>query len=269
MSIKLIALDLDDTLLRADLSISGANRQALQDAENAGIEIVLASGRNYISMTEYTLLLGLNRQGNYLICSNGAETLEADTGRIVEQLRFSGEFCHEIAADIEEHGFPWQVYMNGKIYCSEINPWALRDKHLTGQPVELAPGKDILFRDGQVKFVIPGEPARIARLYAEFAATYADRAEVMTSKPYFLELLPPGADKGSALSRLTSRLGISMTSVMAIGDAMNDLGMVKASGYGCAPANALDTVKAAARFVSEKTNEEDAVADLIRSIALK
>jgi len=268
MKIDLIALDLDDTLLRSDLSISEVNRQALLAAEDAGIELVLASGRNYVSMKSYVEVLGLGRPGNFLICSNGAEILEAETGKMVERLSLGESFCHEAARNIESHGFQWQVYMDGKIFCSRINPWALLDQKLTGQPLLQADSREELFRNGQIKFVIPGEPERIARLYEDFSEYYGGIAEVVTSKPYFLEILPLGADKGSALTRLASRLGISMDSVMAVGDAMNDLTMLKAAGWSCAPANALDAVKAAARIVSTKTNEEDAVSDLILSVAL-
>lgn len=268
MNIALIALDLDDTLLRSDLSISETNRLALLAAENAGIELVLASGRNYASMNQYVRFLGLGRPGNFLICSNGAEILEAESGAIVDRLLLSEAFCHEVAKNIEAHGFPWQVYMDSRIFCSEINPWALLDEQLTGQPLLRFSSKDELFRDGQIKFVIPGEPERIAALYEEFSATYAGLAEVVTSKPYFLEILPLGADKGSALKRLASRLGIATESVMAIGDAMNDFSMLKTVGWGCAPANAIAEIKAIARVVSEKTNEEDAVSDLVLSIAL-
>jgi len=266
--IALIALDLDDTLLRSDLSISNVNRLALQAAENAGIELVLASGRSYAAMEAYVRFLGLGRPGNFLICSNGAEILEAESGKIVERLTLSETFCHQMAKNIEAHGFQWQVYMHGKIHCSELNPWAFLDERLSGQPAVKAVSKDELFRDGQIKFVIPGETERIAALYAEFAEFYAGVAEVVTSKPYFLEILPLGADKGSALNRLAVRLGISMENVMAVGDAMNDLSMLREAGWGCAPANAIDEAKAVARIVSEKTNEEDAVSDLVYSIAL-
>ena len=266
--IALIALDLDDTLLRSDLSISETNRLALQAAENAGIELVLASGRSYAAMEAYVRFLGLGRPGNFLICSNGAEILEAESGKIVERLALSEAFCHQVAKNIEAHGFQWQVYMDGKIYCSELNPWALLDERLSGQTAVKVVSKEELFRDGQIKFVIPGETERIAALYAEFAVFYENVAEVVTSKPYFLEILPLGADKGSALNRLTAKLGISMKNVMAIGDAMNDLSMLKEAGWGCAPANAIDEAKAVARIVSKKTNEEDAVSDLVYSIAL-
>jgi len=268
MEIALIALDLDDTLLREDLSISEKNRTAIRIAEDAGIEIVLASGRTYLAMERYLKFLDLNRPGNYLICSNGAEIMDAQQGATIERLMLPESFCHKAAAIIESRGFPWQVYMDGKIFCSRLNPWAIRDEALSGLPAVLAPDHAALFKNGQVKFVIPGEPDKIALLYAEFLRIFEGRAEIVTSKPYFLEILPIGANKGAALARLSSRIGIPMERMMAIGDAMNDLGMVSEVGWGCAPANALDEVKKAARIVSGKTNDDDAVADLIFSYAL-
>jgi hypothetical protein len=268
MKISMIALDLDDTLLGADLGISQANKNAIQAAEDNGIDIVLASGRNYISMQQYVKELNLNRPGNFLICSNGAETLNAEDGSIIEHLMLSEELCHEVSTVVEEQGLSWQVYMDGNIYSAEENRWSLLDQHLTGQPLVSAPPKVSLFRGGQTKFVIPGDPKKIALVNPILAAHFSGRAEVVTSKPYFLEVLPLGADKGSALSRLAEKLGFEMSDVMAIGDAMNDLGMIQAAGWGCAPFNALPAIKAAARIVSEKSNEEDAVADLIMSIAL-
>jgi Cof subfamily protein (haloacid dehalogenase superfamily) len=268
MKISMIALDLDDTLLSADLVISRANKNAIQAAEDSGIDIVLASGRNYISMLQYVKELRLDRPGNFLICSNGAETLSAENGSIIEHLKLSEELCHEVSRTVEENGLSWQVYMDGKIYSAEENRWSLLDQHLTGQPLMSAPPKETLFKHGQTKFVIPGDPEKIALVNPILSAHFNGRAEVVTSKPYFLEVLPLGADKGSALTRLAEKLGFKMSEVMAIGDAMNDLGMIRAAGWGCAPSNALPAIKAAARIVSEKSNEEDAVAELIISLAL-
>lgn len=268
MNIDLLALDLDDTLLRTDLTISPGNLESLREAEEAGVKLVLASGRNIHSMRAYANQMGLHKEGDFLICSNGAETLAADTGDIVERLMLSPELCRETADVIEAAGFPWEVYVDGCIFCSVVNPWAERDGLLTGQPVIQITDREAVLGTGQIKFVIPGEPERISMLLDELSVHFAGRAEVMTSKPYFLEILPAGADKGSALDRLASRLGIDMTRVMAIGDAMNDLGMIRMAGWGCAPSNAIDSVRKAARIVSTYTNDEDAVAHLVRSIAL-
>jgi Cof subfamily protein (haloacid dehalogenase superfamily) len=268
MNVDLIALDLDDTLLREDLTVSDANRAALAEAEERGIKIVLASGRNIHSMRHYASLLGLDAEGDYLICSNGAEILESWSGKVLERSLLSPELCHEIARAIEERGLPWQIYDEGKIHISRPNPWAQADSDLTGQPVVQVSDEDDYFSRGQIKFVVPGEVEVIARVQEELRRVFAGRAEVFTSKPYFLELMPLGVDKGRALGRLSSLLGIRMERTMAVGDAMNDLGMVRAAGWGCAPANANSAVKEAARLVSAYTNEEDAVADLVRRVAL-
>jgi Cof subfamily protein (haloacid dehalogenase superfamily) len=268
MKIDLIAIDLDDTLLKDDLSISEANIDALDKAEKTGIKIVLASGRNYPAMKGYVDMLKLRKRGDFLICSNGTETFEADTGEIVERLLLDSRFSAEIALEIESRGFPWQIYKNDRIVCSRINPWALKDTHLTKLPIEVASDTAALFSAGITKFVIPGEPRKISGLMEEFVKLFDHKAEVFTSKPFFLEVLPYGAGKGPALARLAHRLGIEAANIMAIGDAMNDLEMIRFAGWGCAPANAIDSVKHSARVVSARTNDEDAVADLVFSVAL-
>jgi Predicted hydrolases of the HAD superfamily len=268
MNVDLIAIDLDDTLLRADLTISEGNRRALAEASAAGIRVVLASGRNVHSMRAYAEELSLLGPGDYMICSNGAEILHSRSGRILDERRLEPELCPVIALAIESRGFPWQIYEEGMIHVSRPNAWAYEDGRLTGQPVILVEDRDAFFARGLLKFVVPGDPEAISGLVRELSAELAEKARVFTSKPYFLEVMPLGADKGSALERLCAMIDLPISRAMAIGDAMNDLGMVSGSGYGCAPANAIPEIRAAARFVSDKTNEEDAVADLVRRIAL-
>jgi Cof subfamily protein (haloacid dehalogenase superfamily) len=268
MKVDLIALDLDDTLLRTDLTISDANKRAIAKAQAAGIRVVLASGRNVHSMRGYAEDLALTGPGDYMICSNGAEIIHTASGRMIDERRLESAFCREIAAAIEARGFPWQIYEQGIIHVSAPNDFAYADSRLTGQPTILIEDREEFFNRGLVKFVVPGEPERMSRLVVELSALFGERAIVLTSKPYFLEVLAPGADKGLALGRLAGMLGLSMSGAMAVGDAMNDLGMVSAAGFGCAPANAGPEIRASARYVSSRNNEEDAVADLIERVAL-
>ena len=264
--IKLIALDLDDTLLRTDLSISQENKSALQRAESMGIHIVLASGRNYFSMRRYAEELSIQRRGDYLIGSNGAQLIQASTGKLLEELKLPAEFCRRITTQIEQQGFSWQIYIEGTIYCNRMNEWAMVDHQLSGLPIEIISDMDAFLSQDQTKILVGGEPDRIESLYEELKNNYESQAEIVTSKPYFLEILPKGANKGAALDRLAKRLRIGMESVLAIGDARNDLYMIQRAGWGCAPANAAEEVRLAARFVSTKTNEEDAVADILGQI---
>lgn len=261
--ISMIALDLDDTLLRADLSISEENKRALQRAENMGIHIVLASGRNYHSMRRYAEELFIHRRGDYLIGSNGAQLIRASTGDLLEDLALPAELCRSLVHEFERKGYFWQLYMQGKIYCARLNKWALTDHQLSGLPIEIIHDIDAVLSENQTKIVIGGEPEQIESIYRELVARIGDMTEIVTSKPYFLEVLPKGASKGAALERLAARLHLKMASILAIGDARNDLDMIQRVGWGCAPANAAEEIRALARFVSSKTNEEDAVADIL------
>jgi len=267
MNVDLLAIDLDDTLLRSDLTISEGNKRALAKARDAGIRVILASGRNFHSMRGYAEELGLVGPGDYMICSNGAEILQSSSGRVLDERRLDPVFCREIAAAIDARGFPWQIYEEGLIHVSESNPWALVDSKLSGQTTILLEGREEFFALGLLKFVVPGEPELLKKLVVELSALFGDRAIVLTSKPYFLEVLAPEADKGFALVRLAGMLDIPVSGTMAIGDAMNDLGMLRLAGFGCAPANANPEILAAARYISKRTNEQDAVADLVERVA--
>jgi hydroxymethylpyrimidine pyrophosphatase-like HAD family hydrolase len=95
-----------------------------------------------------------------------------------------------------------------------------------------------------------------------------DRVTIFTSKPYFLEILPPACGKGEALAFVTNRLGIGRESVMAVGDSMNDESMIRWAGWGVAMRNGDDRIKAMASFVTARTNEEDGVAELVERYIL-
>jgi Cof subfamily protein (haloacid dehalogenase superfamily) len=270
MPIELIALDLDDTLLRTDLTISEHNRRALRAASAQGVRIVLASGRNIYSMKRYAEELDAAGSGEYMICSNGAEIVETATGRRIHEVKIAGPLCHEIVAALGARGFPYQVYEDGQILANKLSAWTEKDMKLSGQPYRIVSAEEeaLLLDRGQMKFVIPGEPERIEVLKKELSELFDGRAEVLTSKPYFLEILAAGVDKGDALSRLCGFLGLGIEKTLAAGDAMNDLGMLRAAGLGCAPSNANPAAKAAAGYISPLSNEEDFVADIVERFVL-
>ena len=264
MRFDLIALDLDDTLLHSDLSISQANRRALKKAHGSGAKIVLASGRNIHSMGKYARLLGLDGPDDYLISTNGAEIVETATGRVLDETRIPAELCGEAVDFLEAAGSSWQIYVDGKIlYGGRKNAWTDEDSRLTGLPNEEVGDVAAALANGQLKFVIPGDPAVLPSLRDKARAHFGNRLEIFISKPCFLEFLPSGVDKARALATLAGRLDIPLARTLVMGDAANDLGMVREAGFSCAPANAVPEVKATARWVSPLTNDEDFVADAL------
>jgi Cof subfamily protein (haloacid dehalogenase superfamily) len=264
----MLAIDLDDTLLRSDLTISFRTRNAIRKAESAGTVVVLASGRIPSAMEHFARLLGLHKRPGYLICNNGTIIQESHTGKLIYEVKIPPKVAlvaYDLAA---AEGFPVQLYEDDIMYISRPNEFADYDQKLTGLRQVVVENFRAMVGNGCYKLLIPGDPM-ILRPLENILRTYIGaEATIFTSKPYFLEILPPKTDKGTALAKVAETLGIPQKSVLAIGDSMNDEAMIRWAGIGVAMANGDDRIKNVAAMVTEKSNDDDGVADLIERYVL-
>ncbi|MEW6566411.1 MAG: Cof-type HAD-IIB family hydrolase [Spirochaetota bacterium] len=267
--ISLLALDLDDTLLREDLTISFHTKNILKRVEEAGIIVVLASGRSPKAMERYARDLGLHKRPGYLVCNNGTTIQESHTGTIVKEFFLPIEAALAVFDLVDAEGFPVQIYEDGTIYVSRRNEYADIDQKLTGLRQVVVDNFRSFLAAGAQKMVIPGDPALLKPLEVLLKTFIGDRVTIFTSKPYFLEILPPATGKGEALAVVAQMLGIDRNQVMAIGDSMNDESMIRWAGYGVAMLNGDPRIKAIAKAVTSRTNEEDGVADFVEQHLLK
>jgi hydroxymethylpyrimidine pyrophosphatase-like HAD family hydrolase len=116
--------------------------------------------------------------------------------------------------------------------------------------------------------LVPGEPAELLELQSQLRAEFGDRAVIFTSKPYFLEILPPNCGKGEAVSWLAAELGFGMEKVMGFGDSMNDESLIRMAGHGVAMCNGLAEIKAIASHVTDFDNNHDGVGEFIKKYIL-
>jgi hypothetical protein len=267
--ITLLALDLDDTLLREDLTISFHTKNVLKRVEEAGIIVVLASGRSPKAMERYARDLGLHKRPGYLVCNNGTTIQESHTGTIVKEFFLPIEASLAVFDLVDAEGFPVQIYEDGTIYVSRRNEYADIDQKLTGLRQVVVDNFRSFLAAGTQKMVIPGDPALLKPLEVLLKTFIGDRVTIFTSKPYFLEILPPATGKGESLAVVAQMLGIDRNQVMAIGDSMNDESMIRWAGYGVAMLNGDPRIKAIAKAVTGRTNEEDGVADFVEQHLLK
>lgn len=263
MKPALVVLDLDDTLLSPDLSISDLNVDAVGRVLDAGIPVILASGRTIDSMRGYARQLGIHGRGLPIISANGAEVRDTDSETVLRRIALTPHACRIALGVLQELGLPAQAYEEGFIIVSEHNKWTEEDCRLTGLGIRLAVDNEELGAIPRSKLIASGEPALISRLYEEVKSRLAGIAHVLISKPCFLEILPPGADKGEALAWVASGMNIHREAVMAVGDSGNDLGMLGWAGTSCAPADARPDVRSVARYVSTRGHADGAVAELI------
>ena len=266
--IRMLALDLDDTLLRSDLTISFRTRNAIKRAENLGIVVTLASGRIPAAMEHFSRLLGMHKRPGYLICNNGTIIQESHTGETLYDKRIPVETAL-IACDLASaEGFPVQIYENDVMYISRRNEFADYDQKITGLRQVVVENFRAMVAAGCYKLLIPGDHMIIKPLEDLLRTYIGDEATLFASKPYFLEVLPPKTDKGVALAWVAEKLGVPREAVLAIGDSMNDEAMLRWAGIGVAMANGDDRIKDIAAMVTDKSNDDDGIADLIERYLL-
>lgn len=267
---KLIALDMDDTLLTSELRISSRAVSVIQKLAARNIFIVICTGRMPKGIEPFVRRLGLaqSEAGKYAILSNGSSIFDLQEKREI----FSRTLDYEILLRAKEEaarlGLPCQVYDFENIFASKENDFSRKDVALTKMELKIPSDFDSFLKQGFSKMLIPGDERIVRKLFGILQDAFGERAVVVTSKPYFLEVLPPNSGKGEALEILGERLEIKMSDIMAFGDSMNDETMILKCGLSVAMRNGLQTIKDEAKFVTRFSNEEDGVADFLEEFVL-
>jgi Cof subfamily protein (haloacid dehalogenase superfamily) len=266
--VRLLALDLDDTLLRSDLTISYQTRNAIKKVEAAGVIVVLASGRIPAAMDQFASLLGMHKKAGYLICNNGTLIQESHTGKVVYEIKMDVQAALTAFDLADAEGFPVQIYEDDIMYVSRHNEYTGYDQKLTGLRQVVVEHFRAMVANGCHKLLIPGDPALLVPLESILRTYLEDSVTIFTSKPYFLELLPVNTNKGTALEKVAGILGIDQKEVIAIGDSMNDEAMLRWAGMGIAMANSDERIKSIADMVTARDNDDDGVAEVIEKYIL-
>ncbi len=264
----ILALDLDDTLLRTDLTISLRTKAAIKKAEAAGYLIVLASGRLDLAMEKFVRFLGFHKKRGYVVSSNGALIKESNTGNIVHQSILNPETALMVYNLADAEDMCVQIYEGDTIYVSRRNEFADADIKLTGLRQVVASDFKNMVQSGPLKLLIPGDPLLLKPMEEILKNYLGDKATIFTSKPYFLEILPEDCHKGSALVKIAEITHVPRESVIAIGDSMNDEAMIRWAGVGVCMQNGNASIKAIADLVTRKNNDDDGVAGFIEEYLL-
>lgn len=263
MSIQLIALDVDGTLVNSRKELTEATAEALQKATQQGIHVCICTGRPYTECAEYYDRLPGVR---YIVHCTGAQVTDLHTGQtiyrhgltadeqrmlyniirkydIVPDIFDEENRIHNRASDMADASF-WGIFLD-----------TVRRTHIPEEDMDayienycgITNKIHMYFRDLSHK----------PKLWEELKQL---PYEVMESDPIDLEIMPLGIHKGVGLQKLAEHLGLESGQVMAMGDGGNDVGMFQYAGTAVAMKNASDEAKAAAHRVSRYTNDEDGVA---------
>jgi len=265
--VKLIAVDVDDTLLTSELEIPGASRQAFVQAQAAGIDVVLATGRMYRSVLPYARSLGITGP---LITYNGALIKDTD-GVLRSHSPVHLDLALEVAGFAVENSLVLNAYLDDELYVAEMNEQVEYYEEISG--VSAQPVGDLATylqerHAAPTKLLIVGDAEELKRCYPFVERRFGTRLQVAGSKPRFIEFTQKGVSKGRALAKLAAGMGLTAAEIMAIGDGENDMDMIEYAGIGVAVANAPAAVRAVADYVVA-SGEEAGVAEAIQRFALR
>ncbi|AOZ94828.1 Cof-type HAD-IIB family hydrolase [Paenibacillus crassostreae] len=267
MTYKMIVLDLDDTLLMDDHTISPRTKKALMDAQDAGVKVVLASGRPTFAMTHIAKELELEKYGSFILSFNGATITNCATNEQLFSSTLSPETVHELYHISKEEKVWIHTYVGDDIVTPVNNEYTDIEAVITGMPIIQVDLFDEAIHEPVVKVLMVEAPEKLVILEKKLQQQLVGKLNVTRSKPYFLEFTEVGVDKGTSLHQLIQKLNIKQEEVIAIGDSYNDLAMIEFAGLGVAMGNAPDDIKAIANFVTD-TNMEDGVAKVVETYIL-
>lgn len=258
MAIKLITIDIDDTLVNTAKQVTPRVKAALQEATAQGVKVVLTTGRPLPGVQEYLDELGLNHQDDqYAITYNGG-VVQTTNGEELggKELAYSDYLRLREVAD--ELGAYLQVETIDAAYTSakEINYWASRENFLIKMPLIIKPVDEMDPNDHYVKFMFIGDEADIDSWRDALPADVKEAYYIVKSTPQHLEFMHKDATKGSGLLTLAAKLGIDQSETMALGDQQNDVTMIEAAGLGVAMGNAVPEVKAVADVETTTQNAD-------------
>lgn len=258
-AIKLIALDLDGTLVHNARHIPERNLQAVRRAMDQGVTVAIATGRMHSSAETFVSRLGL--EGTPLISYNGAMIRVPGEPEPMLHVPVAAELAAQVVRHAVDERFHLNYFLDDVLYVSHMDHWSHLYRARTGNYPALA--GDMRRFDGQspTKLLIAAYPHEIDTLLPREQELFGDRLYVTRSMPEYIEFLNPEASKGAALAWLAEHLGLQQSEVMAMGDMLNDLPMIEWAGIGVAMPEAEEQVRAAANFVP--TSAEEGVAEAI------
>jgi len=261
--IRLIAVDLDKTLLDEDLRVPERNRAALAAAAERGVTVAIATGRTHESAARFARRLGLDAP---VISYNGAMIRRPDDPEPMRHVRLPAELAAEIVELLVRDMTDFMYFLDGELYAQRLDHWARGYLARTGDLPRVAGDLRRFAGAEPTKLLLLGTPEQTRERHEFFTGRFGERIYATISLPEYMEILAPEATKATALRWLADHLGVPIEGTMALGDSLNDLEMVQAAGVGVFMPIADDHLRAQADFVP--SDPPTGVAEAVEALVL-
>jgi Cof subfamily protein (haloacid dehalogenase superfamily) len=227
---KLLALDLDGTILDLQLNLDPRDLEALTRIVRAGVTVIACTGRPFPGAVPWVERLGLKGP---IVCYQGAEVRALD-GAVLLDHGVAHDLAMEVIDYARKRDLHVQAYRDDKLIVERDRPEAHRYAQHAGMAIHLVPDLDTGMGPTTPKLVIVSTPEVLEAILPEARTRWKGRLNVATSTPDYLEFTSVDSDKASALRFLCERLGVAQAETVAVGDGRNDASMIKWAGLGLA-----------------------------------
>lgn len=274
MDLKAIVLDIDGTLLNDQKEISPRTRDSLLRAQEAGIKVVLASGRPISAMQRFSEELKMQQHNGLLLSYNGACVTDCATNETLFSQSMSDEVGKEILTHLANFEVKPMIAHQDYMYVNNVY-----DCMITAPPHGLKNIIEYESRSGNFKLcevdnlaefvdfplhkiLVAGESEYLEANWKAIMQPFEGRVSGYFSAPFYFEFTDKGIDKAYALDKSLQPLGISSENVISFGDGENDTSIIAYAGVGVAMGNAIDALKANANEIT-LSNNEDGIAHML------
>jgi len=239
---RLVALDLDGTILDMKLNLDPRDVEALGRIVSAGVTVVACTGRPFPGAVPWVTRLGLEGP---IVCYQGAEVRTLDGGVLLDH-GIAHDLAMEVISYAQHRDLHVQAYRDDRLIVARDRPEAHQYAEHAGMEIHVVGDLDRAMGQTTPKLVIVSTAERLETLMPDARSRWAGKLNIATSVPEYLEFTSVESDKASALEFLSRRLGIAREEVVAVGDGRNDASMISWAGLGVAVEGSPDEVLAAA-----------------------
>lgn len=272
MTIKLVAIDIDGTLINDHRAVTPKTVATIKRASAAGVKIVLCTGRPMTGVEPFLEQLDLAHSDNeYVVAFNGG-LAQNTNGEVIVNYTVDFDDYIDILSFATKHNVKSIIETKDYIYTTnqDISPYAVHESGLVFMPMRYRSLDQINTMRDQIvvgKYMMTDDKAKLDEADAALPNDLAAQFKIVRSEDYYLEFVNKHAGKGATLAALCERLGVQASEVMAIGNAQNDESMIEFVGMGVAMGNSIPSTIAKAD-VTVADNNHDGVAEAIEKYVL-
>ena len=259
MKYKLLALDIDGTLTNSQKQISPKTRQALMEAQQKGLRLILASGRPTDGIRPLARQLEMDKYGGFILSYNGARVIDLSNEQVVYEKTLAPEIIPVIGELAHKYKIGVLTYVDGAVITeTPEDPYIQLEARINGLPLKGVENFAEAVTEKEPKCLMTGDGEYMGKIEPEIAAALGNLS-VYRSEAYFIEIMPENIDKAVSLEKLCEYVGVTREELAACGDGYNDMPMIRYAGLGIAMANAKEPVREAADVIT-LSNDEDGIA---------